>query len=353
MAGPITAADLAARLGARLEGEGALLLRGVAGLEEAGPDQLSFLANRRYLPALRSTRAGAVLVGLQEEVPPHCTLLRVADPYLAFAQALDLFAPLAWPPPGVHPRAVVAEDAVVEGATIEALAFVGAGAVVGPGTWVEPGVVIGPGARVGARCRLMARAVVAAGCVLGDRVWLNPGAVVGGEGFGFVPTAQGPVKIPQAGIARVDDDVEIGANSCVDRAALGETRVRRGARLDNLVQVGHAADVGPGSLLVAFSGVAGSARLGAGVVLAARAAILGHLRVGDRAQVGAGSLVTADVPAGARVSGTPAIPHGRWLATAAALGDLPALLRRLRSLEAQVSALEARLPLPHPPRSGP
>ena len=237
----------------------------------------------------------------------------------------------------------MAPDAVVEGARIDAFAVVGAGAVVGPGTWVESGAFVGPGACVGRDCRLMPSSVVCAGCVLGDRVWLNPGAVVGGEGFGFAPSPTGLVKIPQVGVAIIEDDVEIGSNSAVDRAAMAETRVGRGAKLDNLVQVGHAAVVGAHSTLIAYSGVAGSSRLGRGVVLAARASVLGHLTLGDGVQVGASSTVHDDQPAGARVTGTPAIEHRRWLRAATAFSDLPDLLRKFRALEGRVEALEAAL----------
>jgi UDP-3-O-[3-hydroxymyristoyl] glucosamine N-acyltransferase len=221
-----------------------------------------------------------------------------------------------------------------------AFAYVGPGARVGEGSVLHPGVYVGAGARVGRDCTLMAHAVVADGCVLGDRVWLNPGAVVGGEGFGFVPTAEGHVKIPQTGRAVLGDDVEIGANSCVDRAALGDTEVQAGAKLDNLVQIGHGVTVGPGCLLVATSAVAGSTRLGRGVVLAVRSTVLGHLDVGDGVQVGAVALLTEDTPAGQRRTGIPAIEHGRWLQVAAATPALPELLARVRTLEAEVARLK-------------
>jgi UDP-3-O-[3-hydroxymyristoyl] glucosamine N-acyltransferase len=199
---------------------------------------------------------------------------------------------------------------------------------------------VGAGARVGRDCTLLANAVVADGCVLGDRVWLNPGAVVGGEGFGFVPTRAGHVKIPQTGRAVIGDDVEIGANSCVDRAALGDTEVQAGAKLDNLVQIGHGVTVGPDSLLVAYAGVAGSTRLGRGVVLAARATVLGHLEVGDGVQVGALGMLTEDTPAGERRSGIPAIEHRKWLRLAATLPELPELVATVRRLEAEVARLK-------------
>jgi len=186
----------------------------------------------------------------------------------------------------------------------------------------------------------MPTAVVMDGCTLGEGVWLNPGAVVGSEGFGFVPDSDLPTKIPQVGTVVVEDQVEIGANSCVDRAAMGETRVGRGARLDNLCQVGHGAVVGPANLLVAYSGVAGSARLGRAVTLAARVSVLGHLRVGDGARVGAHAMVSKDVEQGGRVSGVPARAHGEWLRERVAVRELAGLLRVVGDLESRIEALE-------------
>lgn len=337
-----TVARVAAALGGEVVGDGDHPLEDVRGLAEAGPEHLSFLSNRRYARELARTRAGAVLVDRRADAP-GLTLIRVDDPYLGFARALALFHPPAPVIPGVDPRAWVAPDAVVEGARVEGLAWIGPGAVVGPGTRVEATAVVGAGAVVGRDCRLMPGSVVGEGCRLGDRVWLNPGAVVGGEGFGFAPSPQGLVKIPQVGVAVVEDDVEIGANACVDRAALSETRVRRGAKLDNLVQIGHAAEVGEHATLVAYSGVAGSTRLGRGVVLAARATVLGHLQIGDGVQVGASSTVHDDQPAGARVTGTPAIEHRRWLRAATGFAELPELLSTVRALEARVRELEEKL----------
>jgi len=329
-------AQLAAELGGSLEpGRGEpepIEITGVLGIDDAGPEHLSFVSNRRYVRRLAHTQAGAVLV--DQRTPAHgATVIRVDDPYLAFARALALFHPVTPARPGVHPSAVVAPDAVVDGAEIRALASVGPGAVVGPGSVLHPGSHVGAGAAVGRDCVLMANAVVCDGCELGDRVVLNPGAVVGSEGFGFAPTPDGHVKIPQVGRAVIGDDVELGANTCVDRAAMGETRVGSGTKTDNLVQVGHAARVGEHGLLVAYSAIAGSSRLGRFVTLAAKALVLGHLRIGDGAQVGAGSMVTSDVPAGGKVTGYPAFEHRAWRRAALSLRELPGVIRRLRELE--------------------
>lgn len=340
--GPWLAAALAEALDGRLVGPDPGPLTGLCALAEAGPQQLSFLANPRYRRQLEGSAAGLVLVRPGTPRSGGATL-EVADPYAAFARALALFHPPAPVQPGLDPRAFIGAGAQVVGCRVDAFAWIGPEAVLGPGCWVEAGAVVGAGARLGAACRLMANSVVAEGCVLGDRVWLNPGAVIGSEGFGFAPTALGHLKIPQTGIVVIEDDVEVGANACVDRPAMGQTRVGRGSKLDNLVQVGHAAEIGPDSLLVAFSGVAGSSRLGRGVVLAARAAVLGHVRLGDGVQVGVGSAVAADQPAGARVTGVPAIDHDRWLRATAALSRLPETQAELRALRRQVAALEARV----------
>lgn len=342
MGGPFTASMLADRLGGTLSGAGDTPLVGVQGLEDAGPEHLSFLANRRYVGRMQTTRAGAVLVDQDTDVPAGLTVIRCADPYAAFAEALTLFHPPARPAPGVDPQAWVAPTAVVHPqATIEAFAWVGPGATVGAGTWVEAGVRVGAGATVGAGCRLMANSVVCDGCVVGDRVWLNPGAVVGSEGFGFAPTAAGNIKIPQVGRAIIEDDVELGANTCVDRAAMADTRIGRGTKTDNLVQVGHAAQIGEHGLMVAYSGVAGSSRLGNRVILAAKAAVLGHITVGDGARVGVASAVHNDVKPGAQVTGVPAIAHRTWLRAASAFRTLPEMVRKLRALEARIHELES------------
>jgi len=279
------------------------------------------------------------LVGPDDDIGERDVVV-VSDPYRAFAEVMHHFHPYSIPVAGVDDAAWVAPDAVVEGARIEAFAWIGSGAVVGAGTHVEAGAVVGEGAVIGKNCRLMPHSVVMNACTLGDRVWLNPGAIVGGEGFGFAPGIAGHMKIPQVGRVVIEDDVEIGANSCVDRAALEETHVRKGAKLDNLVQVGHAADVGEDSLLVAFSGVAGSSRLGRGVVLAAKAAVLGHLDVGDGVQVGVASAVTSDVRTGEQVTGVPAIAHKRWLRAATQFGDLATISRTIRELEKRLTELE-------------
>ena len=334
-----TVEQIARFVGGEVEGDRSAELVDVRGLADAGPEHLSFLANRRYYRQLQTTRAGAVLLDRTTDGGDR-TVIRCDDPYVAFARAMQLFYPEPWPAPGIDPRAAVAADAEVEGTTIEAFVWIGPGARIGRGTWLEPGAYVGAGATVGEECRLMPNSVVYAGCRLGDRVWLNPGAVVGGEGFGFAPRREGHVKIPQPGPAVVEDDVEIGANSCIDRSTMGETRVRRGAKLDNLVQIGHGAEIGEHDLLAGYAGVAGSTRLGSHVILAAKAGVINHLEIGDGTQISTASIALQSHPAGSRLSGTPAIDHKRWLRVNAALEHLPDVLRRLRKLEKRLAELD-------------
>lgn len=339
---PWTAGELSAALGARLEGDPDILLQDVRGLREAGPEHLSFLANPRYRRFLSGSEAGAVL--LREGVPYKGNALRVSDPYAAYARAAALFHAQAWGAAGIDPRSAVHESAqLAEGCCIEAFAVVGPGAVLGEGVWVQSHAYVGAGARVGSGSRLMPNSVVMEDCVLGERVWLNPGAVVGSEGFGFAPTPSGLLKIPQVGRALLGDDVEIGANSCVDRAAVGETRVGAGSKLDNLVQVGHGAHLGPHNVLVAYAGIAGTSRTGSGVTLAARSTVLGHLEIGDGVIAAAHTLLAQDTPAGARVAGVPAQAHKQWLRASKSSQRSHELARELRQLRGELQSLRDEL----------
>ncbi|MAY80419.1 MAG: UDP-3-O-(3-hydroxymyristoyl)glucosamine N-acyltransferase [Deltaproteobacteria bacterium] len=342
MAGPFTVGELAVALGGEVRGNADLLLTAVQPLATAGPSAISFLSNRKYRRVAESSEAGCLLVAPDVDVSGERTMIVCDDPYVGFAETMALFHPYTPPKPGVDPRAFVDPSACVEGARIEAFAWIGPGSKIGFGTWVESGAVVGAGSIVGNNCRLMPNSVVMDGCLLGDRVWLNPGAVIGGEGFGFAPGPQGHTKIPQAGGVQIGNDVEVGSNSCVDRGAMESTQVRDGAKLDNFVQVGHAADIGEHALMVAYSGVAGSTKLGKGVVLAAKTAVLGHLQIGDGVQVGVASVVSKDQPSGAKVTGVPAIEHRRWLRSATAFSDIPELLTRIREMEQRIADLEAK-----------
>jgi UDP-3-O-[3-hydroxymyristoyl] glucosamine N-acyltransferase len=232
----------------------------------------------------------------------------------------------------------------VDGATVEAFAVVEAGAIVGEGAWIQAHAYVGPGTVIGRRARLMPHAVVMDGCVLGDRVWLQPGAVVGADGFGYAAGEDTLVKLPQLGHVVLEDDVEVGANACVDRASLGETRVGRGTRLDNFVQVAHNVRIGAHSLLAAFAGVAGGARLGDGVILGGRAAVIEGVQVGDRSVLVGLASAMRDAPAGSRLGGSPAGPVREWLRELSALRELPRALKDLERLKASLTKNERGTP---------
>lgn len=329
----MTLAEIAERLGCELHGDGTIEIRAIRGLEEAGPGDLTFLANPKYAAQLAATRASAVIVATNVAELPIATL-RAPNPYLAFAEVLTLFhRPLA-PPPGIHPSAVVAPSArIAEPASIGAYAVIGDDVVIGAGATIHPHVTIYPGVHVGRDFVAHAGVVVREHVRLGDRVVLHPGVVIGADGFGFAPSPAGAVKIPQAGTVIVEDDVEIGANTTIDRATLEATIIRRGAKLDNLVMIAHNCEVGAHSFLAAQVGIAGSTKIGRGVQMGGQAGAAGHLTIGDGVQVAAQSGVPNSVPAGKTVGGYPAMDVGLWRRTSAAILRLPELLRRVRRLE--------------------
>ena len=342
-----TLAELANRVGGRVEGDGSIRIERIMPLEEAGPSDISFFANRRYAAEFAATRAGAVIVGEGEQVAPGRTVLRSGNAYLAFARISTLFHPPRESVPEISPAAVIGEGAVVDpSAEVQALACVGRGATIGARTILFPGVVVGDRARVGDDCVLHPNVVVGERCVVGNRCTLQPGAVLGGDGFGFAFDMEGDgsgprhVKVPQAGIAELEDDVELGANSCVDRATLGRTVVRRGAKIDNLVQLAHNVEIGPLSLIAAQSGISGSTKVGMGVAMGGQVGLVGHLTIGDGARFGAKAGVHNDVPAGEVYSGYPATSHRDWLRESAAIRALPELVKRVRELEKTVKKLQ-------------
>jgi len=330
----ILLSELAPRLGCRLHGEGSIAITGVAGMEHAGADQLTFLANPKYEHKVKDTRAGAIL--LAEPIPSLAIpQLISANPYLDFARALALFYQPPRPKAGVHPTASVAGSARIgENASIGAFSAVGENVVIGRNAILHPHVVIYDGAHIGDDFLAHSHAVVREFCRVGNRVTLQNSVVVGGDGFGFAKRADGThEKIVQSGVTVIEDDVEIQSLTSVDRATVGETRVRRGAKIDSLVQVGHACVVGEDDIICAQTGLAGSTILGKGVLLAGQVGVSGHLTIHDRAVVYAQSGIGHDVPAGAVVSGSPAFDAREWLRAITAFQKLPDILRRVRQLE--------------------
>ena len=328
--------QLADRLGMRLTGQDREVT-GVNTLAAAGPDQISFLANPKYADQLSATRAAAVIC-LERHADKVATALVSADPYLDFARTLQVFARPQGCLTGVSGEAYIHQEARVDpSATVYPFAFVGARAEVGAGARVFPHAYVGEDCRVGRDSVLYPGAVCMAGTVLGERVVVGPGTVLGADGFGFA--GPGAEKIPQVGVVVVEDDVEIGANTCVDRAALDVTRVGRGSKLDNLVQVGHNVTLGPGCMLVAQVGVSGSTTVGSGVVMAGQVGLAGHLKIGDGVVIGPKSGVAKDIEAGKTVGGIPAMDRGTYLRYLALAPKLPDMARRVRALEKEVERL--------------
>ena len=340
---PTPLSEIAAHLGATVEGNADTLIRRVAPLDQAGRGDLSFLANPKYASLLASTGASAVLVDAKAVgAGAEVALVRVSHPYLAYAQAVSFLWEVPVPQPGVHSGATVHPNARVHAsATIMPLAYVGADSEIGPGSILHPGAIVLERCRVGEGCVLYPGAVVREDCELGNRVILHNNASIGADGYGFAQTAgvgvdaggAVHVKIPQVGNVVIEDDVEVGACTCIDRAAMGSTRIGRGTKIDDLVMIGHGCQIGAHTIIVAQSGMAGSATIGARSVLGARAGILGHLSIGPGTTVFSRSHVTKSTPPGSLVSGNPARPHREQLRQEALLHRLDSLFRRVELIE--------------------
>jgi UDP-3-O-[3-hydroxymyristoyl] glucosamine N-acyltransferase len=334
--------ELATRLGAELRGDAELEVTGVKGIEEAGPTEITFVANPRYAGLARKTRAAAVLVepGFQEI---SAATLRIKNPYLAFSRALGLFYQPPVYSPGIHHTAVIDPSAEIgEGAHIGAYVVVGPHVQLGPHATLLPHVVLYPGVQAGSHLFAHAHAVVRENCILGDHVTLENGAIVGADGFGFAKNESGHwEKIPQSGPVRLGDRVDVQANACIDRATVGATEIGDGTKVDNLVQVGHGSHVGQNTLLCAQTGLAGSSVVGNNVILAGQTGIAGHCSVGDGVILTAQSAVSHDVPPGKTISGSPGFDNRVWLRAVAVFQRLPDLLKRLDRLEKKVTAQSA------------
>lgn len=343
-----TVAELATLVGGELlRGDGSRVVQRVMPTDRADAGAVTFITKAKYLPSLATTQAAAVILQpdlLQREdvsVPEHVAVIGAARPYVAFARAAQALAERVPAPLGVHPAAVVEPTAEVgEGVALGPFVYVGPGATIGEGAVLYAGVHVEAGARIGPGSVLYNHVVVRHGCTVGARCVLHPGVVIGSDGFGFAldgeVAADGApvhVKIPQVGDVVLEDDVELGANTCVDRGALGTTRIGAGTKIDNLVQIGHNVELGPGCVLVAQSGVAGSSRLGRGVVLGAQAGISGHLEIGERVMVYGQAGVMHDLPPGSHVLGSPAVPKGEFFRSVARIAKLDSLFARVKKLE--------------------
>jgi UDP-3-O-[3-hydroxymyristoyl] glucosamine N-acyltransferase len=338
-----TLGELAVFLEGELQGPADLVIEGIAPIDRATEREITFIAQKRFARLVDQSRAAAFIVAQEYAQLPR-PLIIVPHPYLAYARVATLFASPVRRWPGISDLAYLSQGVMLgQDVSISPLAFIGAGAELGDRVTIMPGCVIGEKVRIGSDSLLYPNVTIRERCTVGARCIIHSGAVIGSDGFGFVPGNAGHVKIPQLGTVIIEDDVEIGANCTIDRGALGATRVGRGVKIDNLVQLAHNVEVGEYSLLVAQVGISGSTKLGKGVVLAGQVGLTGHIELGDGVQVGAQSGVHHSIPAGQTVSGSPARPHRDWLQHMGHIPKLPDIYRRLKQLEQQVSKLTAQL----------
>jgi UDP-3-O-[3-hydroxymyristoyl] glucosamine N-acyltransferase len=337
----VTLGELARRLECPVEGDAAIEIRRVAKIEEAGPGDLTFLANPKYASKLATTKASAVIMNGDAAAAP-CAIIRSKSPYLTFARAAQALTPDQRPAAGIHKLAAVDAAASIDAsASVGAYAVVGAGASIGARTIVHPHAVIGDGTTIGADCIVHAHVSIRERCVIGDRVIIQNGAVIGSDGFGFAQRPDGThEKIPQTAPVVIEDDVEIGANTTIDRPAVGETLIKAGTKIDNLVQIAHGVVIGRNSLLAAQVGIAGSTIVGESVMFGGQAGISGHLTIGDRVMLAAKTGVTGPIDAGSYMSGYPMMETNEWRRSHVVVRKLPEMRKQLLALEERLKKLE-------------
>jgi len=336
--------EIAKKLGCELRGSQEIEINGVAGIEAAKKDELTFVSNPKYLSQIQTTRAGAVVLSSKAPSTSIPTLIS-ENPYLSFAQAIELFYQPPEPIPGIHPTATVANSATLgENYSIGANTVIGEGVQLGDNAVLYPHAVIYPYAQIGDDFLAHAHSVVREYCRIGDRVTLQNGAVLGSDGFGFAPKADETYyKIRQSGIAVLEDDVEVGANTCIDRATVGETRIGQGTKLDNLVQIGHGSQVGRHTIVAGQAGLAGSTRVGDHVMLGGQVGAAGHITIGDRAVATAQTGIARSVESGKSISGSPEMDSALWKRNYILLKGLPQIVDTIKRLEKEVAELQEKL----------
>ena len=335
-----TLEELAILVGGKVEGDGTLEVEGIDSLEDAGEGEVTFLAELRHAPRLEKTRASAAIV--PPSLPPFSKpVIRTPNPYLAYAKVQAFFQHRPYVPRGVDPRAFIGQGVKLgRDVSIYPFVYIGDGSEIGDRAVLYPGVYLGESVQVGEESILFPNVVVMNRCLIGKRVILHPGTVIGSDGFGFAREGARYVKISQVGVVIIEDDVEIGANCAVDRAAMGKTWIKRGVKTDNLIQVGHNVIIGEDTVLVAQVGIAGSTEVGNRVALGGQVGVVGHIKIGDGAMIGAQAGVGQDVAPGQVLSGSPAFPHREWLRAQAIFPKLPEMRRVLIGLEKRIKKME-------------
>jgi len=338
-----TLKELAELVNGEVAGDSSALIKGVLPLESASDGDISFVTSPKYAEQIKTSSASAVIVSPEIKAEGK-NLLITKNPQLAYAKILTLFNETPYTSKGTDKRAFIGRrPKISDTATVCPFAYIGDEVEIGDRTIVHPGAYIGNGCRIGSDVTIYPNVTVMERCIVGNRVIIHPGAVVGSDGFGFARDGKRHYKIPQTGIVQIDDDVEIGANSAVDRAAFGKTHVMRGTKIDNLVQVAHNVVIGEDSIIVAQVGIAGSSKLGSNVILAGQAGLADHITVGNNVMVAAQSGVASDIPDNQVMSGAPAMPHKEWLKASLTFPKLPEMRKMIKELEKKVSEMETKL----------
>ena len=339
----ITLERIAELVGGEVLGNKGFIITGINSLDDAGPSELSFFADRRYREVLKKTKAGAILISRDDRSFKGPQVV-VSNPELSYAKVAAVFAPPLSRYPGVSQGAVIHENSLIgKDVSIYPLVYVGEGAEIGDQTTIFPGVFISKGVKIGKRSLIYPNVTILRNCLIGNDVIIHSGTVIGDDGFGFVRDGASSVKIPQTGIVQIDDHVEIGANNCIDRAALGKTWIKRGTKTDNLVQVAHNVVIGEDSIIVAQAGISGSCHIGREVIIGGQVGTVDHIEIGDRAMIAPQTGVMKSIPPGEAVSGTPAISHRLHLKVTSLTRRLPEFNQRLRDLEKKMEELEKQL----------
>ena len=341
-----TAKQIADLIQGKVEGNEQATVRTFAKIEEGVPGAISFLSNPKYTHYIYETKSSVVLVNEDAvfEKPVSTTLIRVKNAYECVAKLLQFYESAKPRKTGIDPLASISPKATIgEDVYIGAFAVIGDGAMIGNGSQIYPHVVIGDGVTIGANCVLYANVTIYQGCKLGNNVTIHAGAVIGADGFGFAPNAEGYDKIPQIGIVVIEDDVEIGANTCVDRSTMGQTIIHKGVKLDNLIQVAHNCEIGENTVMSAQVGMAGSTKIGKWCMVAGQAGFAGHIHIGDQTLVGAQAGLMKDTKPGDKVMGSPAINHLTYMKSRALDPKLPEMYRQIAALQRELNELKENL----------